>query len=239
MHASEGVFRRARALLGAMALILAAATPPARAEPCAPEHTDALRPITGHVWVWPGVSADTGPDNAGHVLSTTILHLGHALWVVDPGPSLRFGQGLRAALACRWQQRPSALLLTHAHADNTLAASAFRTEIGDGSIALLATPDTRERMRARCPDCLKSLGERLGATLMQGTDYVLPTGTLDEAMRRQLTRRGWQVMTFTDAHTEHDLALWHPTSRTLIAGGLLYGRHLPELAQGSLLGWLR
>ena len=45
-------------------------------------------------------------------------------------------------------------------------------------------------------------------------------------------------MEVRNAHTESDLLLWEPRRRVLWAGGLLYEGRIPELAQGSLNGWL-
>jgi hypothetical protein len=41
-----------------------------------------------------------------------------------------------------------------------------------------------------------------------------------------------------NAHTESDLMLWLPARGVLLAGGLVYDGRLPELAQGSVRGWL-
>lgn len=47
-----------------------------------------------------------------------------------------------------------------------------------------------------------------------------------------------QVLVAENAHTESDLMLWLPTQNVLLAGGLVYDGRLPELAQGSVRGWL-
>src|SRR5690606_21602746 len=50
--------------------------------------------------------------------------------------------------------------------------------------------------------------------------------------------RELQVLDVVGAHTEGDLLLWDAAPGVLWAGGLIYGRRVPELAQGSLQTWL-
>ena len=47
-----------------------------------------------------------------------------------------------------------------------------------------------------------------------------------------------RVMRVEQGHTEGDLVLWSARERVLWAGGLVYGERVPELAQGSVDGWL-
>ena len=47
-----------------------------------------------------------------------------------------------------------------------------------------------------------------------------------------------RVQAIEPGHTEGDLVLWNARHRVLWAGGLVYDGRVPELAQGSLDGWL-
>ena len=73
---------------------------------------------------------------------------------------------------------------------------------------------------------------------MKGTRITLPDAAVSDGDVLQWTRQRWQLMDVPRAHTHSDLVLWQPETRTLIAAGLVYGLRLPELAQGSLLGWI-
>ncbi len=191
------------------------------------------------VWHWsPVAEAEIAPANAGHVLPTSVVvHGGQAL-LIDPGPSEAHGQRVRRSLACRFGAQVRWIVNTHAHAENVLGNSAFADRVAAGTVQILATGATRAGMAQRCPDCLASLTTKAGVDAMAGTRIVLPTRTLTEGEVLRVGPYRLQVMRIEQGHTEGDLVLWDARRRLLWAGGLVYGQRLPELAQGSLDGWL-
>ena len=183
------------------------------------------------VWVWPSaLPGDVSAANAGHVAPTSV--------VIDPGPSHQHGLRLRHALACRFQARVRWIINTHAHAENVLANSAFADLLAAGRLEILASVATREAMQRRCPDCLASLSAKVGADAMAGTQIVLPSRALTEGEVLRVGRHRLRVMRVEQGHTEGDLVLWSARERMLWAGGLVVGERVPELAQGSVDGWL-
>lgn len=197
------------------------------------------RPVAPGVWAWmPEREAEIGPANAGHVLPTTVVvHGGQAL-LIDPGPSHDHGWRVKRSVRCRLGARVRWIVNTHAHAENVMGNSAFAQEVAQGRVSILASEATRAGMAARCPDCLDSLTRRAGAEALRGTRIVLPTRTLREGQVLRLGPHRLRVMRVEQGHTEGDLVLWDARQRLLWAGGLVYGERLPELAQGSLDGWL-
>lgn len=191
------------------------------------------------VWVWlPERPGEISPENLGHVLPiTVIVDAGQAL-VVDPGPSYQHGLRVRSSLACQLGAQVRWVVNTHAHADSVLGNSAFADLQALGLLDIAATAGTREAMQRRCEQCLSSLTGTVGAAAMQGTRIVLPNRMLSEGETLAVGRIRLQVMEVRNAHTESDLLLWEPRRRVLWAGGLLYEGRIPELAQGSLNGWL-
>lgn len=196
-------------------------------------------PVAPGIWVWPAAeNGEVSPANAGHVLPTSVVvSRGEAL-VVDPGPSHRHGLRVRASLACRFKARVRWVVNTHAHAENVMANSAFADLLEAGQLEILASAATRRAMQQRCPDCLASLNNRAGATAMAGTHIVLPSRTLAVGERLRVGLLSLRVQAIEPGHTEGDLVLWNARHRVLWAGGLAYDGRVPELAQGSLDGWL-
>lgn len=192
------------------------------------------------VWAWsPAEVADVSASNAGHVVPTTVvIDSGDAL-VIDPGPSHRHGLRVRRSLACRFGAQVRWIVNTHAHSENVLANSAFADLLAAGRLEILASAATRDGMRQRCPACLASLSDKVGADAMLGTQIVLPNRTLAEGDTLRVGRHRLRVMRVEQGHAEGDLVLWHSRLRLLWAGGLLYDRRIPELAQGRVDAWLQ
>ncbi len=234
-------------LLGAAWLAAGFTSAALAAEPIPPTHcppNDPLREVLPNVWVWPGDLADAHPGNQGRVsTSVVLLRPGTAppgstptVTVVDPGPNLKAGQALAQAIRCRWGVSVTQVINTHAHAENVLANGALAP--AGSAVPVLATATTAQTMAARCPDCLRSLTQAVGAEAMQDTQIVLPNATLHPGQPLPLTDRTWLVDEARHAHTQSDLLLWQPELKLLIAGGLVYRQRLPELAQGELLNWV-
>jgi glyoxylase-like metal-dependent hydrolase (beta-lactamase superfamily II) len=189
--------------------------------------------------VWPPeTTGDLAPGTGGHVATTSVFIAGGEAAVIDPGPSLRHGQRVRASLACRFGAHVRWVANTHAHAENVLGNGAFADLLHRGQLDIVATPGTRAGMGQRCAQCLAHLTEVVGAEALAGTTAVLPNRSLMQGERLAVGGQALEVLRVAQAHTEDDLLLWWPAQRVLWAGGLVYDGRLPELAQGSVSGWL-
>lgn len=214
-------------------------TSPAAPPDCAAVAPMDWRAVTPGVWVWlPEKIAEISPTNQGRVLPiSAVVDAGQAL-VVDPGPSHAQGLRVRNSLACQFGAQVRWVINTHAHAESVLGNSAFADLQAGGFLEIAASAGTREAMQRRCAQCLQSLTDHLGAQAMKGSHIVLPNRTLREGDMLQVGGIQLAVMLAENAHTESDLLLWAPEQRVLWAGGLVYEGRVPELAQGSLNGWL-
>lgn len=204
---------------------------------CAP-HSEAQavpwQPVLPDIWVWsPPRVEEVSRGNGGFVLPVTAVFSGDRALVIDPGPHRQHGLRVRTSLRCQFGVDVAAVVNTHAHAENVLGNAAFAD-----SAAIWALPETARAMASRCPDCLHSLTERVGAATMSGTEIVLPTHALVPGEELAWGRYRFQVLPVEQGHTGADLQLWLPAERWLWAGGLAYAGRVPELAQGSLDGWL-
>ena len=217
-------------------------TPPA-AQAASPDCANLMpvdwQSVAPGVWVWqPARLAEISPANLGRVLPVSaVVDRGQAL-VVDPGPSHQQGLQIRDSLACQLGAQVRWVVNTHAHAESVLGNSAFADLQARGLLDIAASAGTRKAIQRRCAQCLLSLTSLVGAEAMAQSRIVLPNRILSEGSTLQVGRIRLKVMLVQNAHTESDLLLWEPGRRVLWAGGLLYEGRIPELAQGSLNGWL-
>lgn len=222
-----------------LVLAMSGVTPSAAATGCAEAGAVPWQQAAPGIWIWPAAeNNDVSHANRGHVMPTTlIVSRGEAL-VIDPGPSHRHGLRVRESVECRFDSRVRWLVNTHAHAENVMGNSAFADLLAAGQLDILASGATRSAMALRCPDCLASLSARAGADAMAGTRIVLPNRTIVSGERLSVGDVRLQVQAIEAGHTEGDLVLWNVQHQVLWAGGLVYDKRVPELAQGSLDGWI-
>ncbi len=188
------------------------------------------QPLAEGVWLLEGSTANFDKANGGNIVNTGFIVTDSGVVVIDSGPSRRYGEAMRKAIA-RVTDRPIIkVLLTHHHPDHVLGNQAF----ADVPIAALAgtTELLREQGNAMAENMYRLVGD-----WMRGTEVVLPTesvatGTLEVGGRtlRLLALRG---------HTGADLAILDERSGVLFAGDILfYQRALTTPNSPGLDVWL-
>ncbi|WP_312917218.1 quinoprotein relay system zinc metallohydrolase 1 [Stutzerimonas kunmingensis] len=188
------------------------------------------RQIADDVWLLEGSTDNFDKANGGNIVNTGFIVTESGVVVIDSGPSRRYGEAMRAAIASVTDRPVIKLLLTHHHPDHVLGNQAFT----DVPIAALAgtTELLREQGNAMAENMYRLVGD-----WMRGTEVVLPTetlapGTLDIGGRalRLLALRG---------HTGADLAILDERSGVLFAGDILfYQRALTTPNSPGLDVWL-
>ncbi|WP_278445795.1 quinoprotein relay system zinc metallohydrolase 1 [Stutzerimonas kunmingensis] len=188
------------------------------------------RQIADDVWLLEGSTDNFDKANGGNIVNTGFIVTESGVVVIDSGPSRRYGEAMRAAIASVTDRPVIKLLLTHHHPDHVLGNQAFT----DVPIAALAgtTELLREQGNAMAENMYRLVGD-----WMRGTEVVLPTetlalGTLDIGGRslRLLVLRG---------HTGADLAILDERSGVLFAGDILfYQRALTTPNSPGLDVWL-
>lgn len=223
---------------GVLALLVGCAST-SRNPDCSAANAVPWQAVVPGVWVWqPERVGEISTANAGHVVPTSVVVSGVEAMVIDPGPSHRHGLRVRDSLACRFGAQVSWVVNTHAHAENVLANSAFADALAAGRLEILSSEGTRGAMQQRCPACLASLTERVGADAMADTRIVWPSRVLQAGEVLRIGPHRLRVLPPAPGHTESDLVLWDEASRVVWTGGLVYDQRLPELAQGGVDAWL-
>lgn len=189
-----------------------------------------MQPVAPGVWLKPAQ-----PGAASGWTEPTVVWAGaRQVWVLDPGPHRCAGLALRQWLAHHVPGRSVQLINSHAHPENVLANSAWPR-----GTPIHALAGTHDQMARRCPTCLKYMQQTLGPRWMRGTRVVLPNRTLAPGQWLTLAGQRWQVQAHAPAHTEADLSLWQPDTRTWLAAGLVAWSGLPDTTRGRVQPWLQ
>ncbi len=201
-----------------------------------PAHAATLEPVkvADGVYAFIGGAGEPGADNAGNIGNSGFIVGDDGVVVVDTGISYRHGRAMLEAIA-RITPRPVRLaIITHAVQEFVFGSAAFE----ERGIALAAHAQSVELMRSRCEHCLEGLNKVLGAQLMEGSRLVLPTRIVEGSTPLAVAGLQLQLLYFGWAATPGDLAVYHPASGVLFAGGLVSSGRIPELRDGKIAGWL-
>jgi quinoprotein relay system zinc metallohydrolase 2 len=184
------------------------------------------------VYVHAGRVEDWLPANDGDVANLGFIVGSRCVAVIDSGGTPPLGQRWRAAIE-RITALPICYVIdTHAHPDHVLGNAA------------LASPDTRfvgsarfnAAMAARAPYFLRALERDFGIGATPEA-LVYPTIAVDGTRAFDLGGRVIVVQAWPTSHTDNDLTVYDPATRTLFASDLLFVQHIPVL-DGQLRGWL-
>ena len=201
-----------------------------------PALADDWRPVrvAGNVYVVPGDAGAVSSHNRGRVANAGFIVGPSGVIVVDTGVSYRHGKQILNAIRTVTDRPIELVIITHAVREVVFGAAAF-DEIG---ATITAHRDTLDLMRARCARCLEQLNELLGDEMAE-TRLVLPSDIVETSTRVSAGGTTVELMYFGWASTPGDLAVFHPASGTLFAGGLVSAGHVPEIRDCDFDGWQR
>lgn len=171
------------------------------------------RQIAEDTWLLEGGTENFSRDNGGNIVNTGFIVTEAGVLVIDTGPSKRYGQALREAIAGTTGKPVIQVLLTHHHPDHVLGNQAF----ADVPIGALA--GTTEPLRQQGDAMAENL-YRLVGDWMRGTEVVLPNRTLEPGV---LEIGGHRLRLLALAgHTGADLAIFDERTGVLFAGDLVF-----------------
>ncbi|RBJ78305.1 quinoprotein relay system zinc metallohydrolase 1 [Pseudomonas sp. MWU12-2534b] len=189
------------------------------------------RQIAEGTWLLEGSTDNFAKANGGNIVNTGFIVTDSGVVVIDSGPSKRYGEALRRAIAATTDKPVIQLLLTHHHPDHVLGNQAF----GDVPIGALAgTADLlRQQGEAMAENMYRMVGD-----WMRGTEVVLPTQVLEPGV---LEVGGHRLRLLgLSGHTGADLAILDENTGVLFAGDLVfYERALTTPNSPGLGVWLK
>ncbi|MBX3670622.1 MAG: MBL fold metallo-hydrolase [Rhodocyclaceae bacterium] len=193
-----------------------------------------LQAIVPGVWLVPGAQEAPARGNCGRVANSVVLEGAQGLVMVDPGPTYKDGLRVRQLIRAQIGRPVVAVVATHAHPENVLAASVF---VKPG-VVFFASDITAARMRRYCPRCRRNLRAAIGEDEIRGTRIVLPRQTIQSARATvELAGVTLTVLRFEGGHLPGNIALYDAARGVLLAGGLVNNRQIPQMRDAQLADW--
>jgi len=187
------------------------------------------QPLAADVYAFIGKSEDFTLANGGNIVNSGFIVAPEGVIVIDSGPSRRYGEQMRQAIA-GVTARPTRLVVnTHHHPDHFLGNQAF------AGLPIGALPATSQGIAADGNAFAENLF-RLTGDWMKGTEVVVPNRPLSAGITEIAGRRLRLIA--LDGHTGADLAVYDEASGVLFAGDLVFNGRAPTTPHADLGHWL-
>lgn len=186
-------------------------------------------PVAAGVYVFTGRNEDFTTANGGNIVNTGFIVAPGGVIVIDTGPSLRYGEQMRRAIAATSGRGLLQVFNTHHHPDHFLGNQAF------ADVPIVALEATRRGIATDGNAFAENLF-RLTGDWMKGTEVVVPSrpaggGQVDVGGRRL------RVLALA-GHTGADLAIYDEATGVLFAGDLVFNGRAPTTPHADLRHWL-
>ncbi|MFC6672970.1 quinoprotein relay system zinc metallohydrolase 1 [Marinobacterium aestuariivivens] len=171
------------------------------------------RQIAPDTWLVEGRRESFSRDNGGHIVNVAFIVTEAGVVLFDSGPSRRFGEQLRAAIAGVTDRPVVHVFNSHAHPDHFLGNQAF------ADATIWALPGTAQQI-ARDGDGLAENLYGLVGDWMRGTEAMPPARTLEQE-RFEVGGHRLRFLAFK-GHTGADLVMLDEATGVLFAADMVF-----------------
>ncbi len=193
----------------------------------------AVQEIAPGIYGHAGAIATMDEGNEGDIANLGFIVGDKGVAVIDTGGSVAVGEHLLAAIRGVTDKPILFVINTHVHPDHIFGDAAF-DGIGAQFVGHHNLPRALESHGAFY---LKAFRSIIGEALMNDVRLISPTLLVQDVSELDLGGRTIELRAWPPAHTDCDLTVYDPATRTLFAGDTVFLRHIP-IIDGSVKGWL-
>lgn len=189
--------------------------------------------ITPEVTCFFGESQAMNKSNNGNMVNTCYIDTKKSYVVIDSGPSYLYAASAYKAMQ-KIKPLPVELVInTHVHDDHWLG-NGFYTKAG---VIVLGSDDFGRNASIKSPTRMQT---NISAEAYAMTVPTLPTQVISSNKTLKIGNQEIQLRLMSKkAHSDKDLVVFLPRSKTLFAGDLVFNDRLPSLRDGDINGWIK
>jgi quinoprotein relay system zinc metallohydrolase 1 len=187
-------------------------------------------PINTGVWVIAGHNEDFSRTNGCNIINTSFIQSDQGVWVINTGPSLRYGLAQRQLIENLTRQKVTHVLNLNLHPDYFFGNQAYPDALTE------ASPLTRQGMQREAASYADNL-YRLCGDWMLGTEPVAAQHALTTD---HLSIGSHQLeLHHLSGHTDDDLVVIDRAAGIIWTGGLVFSHRIPTVPHAKIDQWLK
>ncbi|MEZ5477360.1 MAG: quinoprotein relay system zinc metallohydrolase 1 [Thiolinea sp.] len=186
--------------------------------------------VAEDTYVFIGKTEDFSRKNGGYIVNTGFIVTTAGVIVIDSGPSRRFAEQQRAAIATVTDQPILRVYLTHHHPDHFLGDQVY------ADVPQYALAATRAGIQTE-GEMFSDNMYRMVGDWMRGTRVTLP----DKSVKVGVEEVGGHRLEFfaMKGHTPGDLVIFDHTTGVLFSGDLVFNQRAATTPHATLDDWLQ